>query len=108
MYVLRRVIKTQPRKAREVSGYLTKICRAYEAARGRNEAKIYIGGSGVPGTPNMVYAEWTQERLDPLISEKVPEAVRTNSAKMVPLVVENTIEFYDLATPAKLKEWGFD
>ncbi|GIS81830.1 MAG: hypothetical protein CM1200mP15_04620 [Dehalococcoidia bacterium] len=31
MYMIRRVARTQPGKAWEVAGYLTKICEAYES-----------------------------------------------------------------------------
>jgi hypothetical protein len=105
MYILRRVARTQPGKVWEVAGYLTKICRAYEA-NGRNVAQIYIGGQGLPGTPNVVYAEWTQERIETLEPSKVPEEVGKNHAKMAPLLTEYSIEFYELATGEKLQSRG--
>ena len=52
MYIIRRVAKTQPGKAWEVAGYLTKITQAYEEA-GRNAAQVYVGGQGLPGVPNV-------------------------------------------------------
>ena len=106
MYMLRRVAKCQPGKTWEVARYLTKITNAYEEA-GRNKAQIYIGGQGLPGTPNVVYAEWMQERIEPIIPEKVPAAVRENHAKMIQLLDEYTIEFYELATQEKLQSRGF-
>ncbi|KAA1277746.1 MAG: hypothetical protein EGP14_06410 [SAR202 cluster bacterium] len=62
--MIRRVARTQPGKAWEVAGYLTKICEAYES-NGRNKAQIYIGGQGLPGTPNTVIAEWIQDTIEP-------------------------------------------
>ncbi len=56
MYVVKRTVKTQPGKAWEVAGYLTKICGAYEKEQGRNEAQVYLGGQGLPGEQNVVYA----------------------------------------------------
>ena len=64
MYVIRRVARTQPGKEWVVAGLLTKICNAYEAA-GRDKAQVYMG-RGLPGDQNVVYAEWTQERIEPI------------------------------------------
>jgi hypothetical protein len=105
MYLIRRVAKTQPGKAWEVAGLLTKIVEAYEGG-GRNKAQVYIGGQGTPGAQSTVYAEWTQERIEPVVMSTVPEAVRTNNAKMQPLLTEYSIEFYELVTPEKLKARG--
>ena len=109
MYLIRRVCRTQPGKAWEVAGYLTKVCQAYEEA-GRTKAQIYVGGQGLPGTQNVVYAEWTQERIEHSIMANVPKAevVHTNNAKMQALLTEYSIEFYDVVTPEKLKARGFD
>ena len=107
MYLIRRIAKTHPGKAWEVAGYLSKITQAYEDA-GRNKATIYVVGQGLPGTPNVVYVEWTQERLDPIDVQKVPEAVFTNHDKMEPLLTEYSIEFYELVTAEKLKARGVD
>lgn len=105
MYLVRRVAKTQPGKAWEVAGYLAKICRAYEEETGRNQAQVYIGGQGLPGEGNVVYAEWTQESID--LTKKVPQAVKDNHPKMAAMLTNYSIEFYELATPEKLKSRGF-
>ena len=107
MYVIRRTVKTQPGKAWEVAGYLTKICRAYEKETGRDEAQIFIGGQGLPGEQNIVCAQWTQERIETIVPGGVPEAVRVNHGKMAALMTEYTIDFYELATPDKLEYRGF-
>ena len=106
MYVIRRTVKTQPGKAWEVAGYLSKICHAYEMEHSRNKAQVYIGGQGLPGEQNVVYAQWTQERVEPILQGGVPEAVRINHAKMVALMTEYTIDFFELATPEKLEYRG--
>lgn len=105
MYVIRRVARTKPGKAWEVAGLLTKICAAYEA-QGRNKAQIYIGGQGLPGETNIVYAEWTQERIEPIRRSNVPESVFRDNAQMQELLISFDIEFYELATPDKLQERG--
>ena len=105
MYVLRRVARTQPGKAWEVAGYLSKICEAYENT-GRNKAQIYIGGQGLPGTPNTVVAEWTQDSIEPNWPSNIPESVRSDNAKMQALLTEYPIELFELVTPEKLKQRG--
>lgn len=105
MYLIRRVAKVQPGKGWEVANYLSNICKAYQQA-GRNEARVYMQGSNMPGPEEVVYAEWTQERIEPTIVNTVPEAVRTNHTKMAPLLTQYSIEFYELVTPEKLKGRG--
>ena len=104
MYLIRRVTKTQPGKVWEVAGYLSKICKAYQEG-GRSEARLYVQGIGVPG-PAVVIAEWVQERIEPTVAERVPEAVGTNFAKMAPLITEYALEFYEMVTPEKLQSRG--
>ena len=106
MYVIRRVAKTKPGKAWEVAGYLTKICRAYEEETGRNKAVIYVGGQGLPGTPNVVYAEWIQDTIEALPFEKVPKTVLETGPKLIELLEEFPIEFYQVATPEQLQARG--
>ena len=105
MYLIRRVAKTQPGKAWEVAGLLTKICQAYEAA-GRNKAQIFIGGQGLPGEANVVYAEWTQDRIEPNRLPSVPKSVLEDNPKLQALLTSFDIEFYEIATPEKLQERG--
>ena len=103
--MVRRVARTQPGKAWEVAGLLTKICAAYEA-NGRNKAHVYIGGQGLPGTQNVVYAEWTQEAIEPNRRSNWPESIPTDNAALQALLTSYEIEFYEVATPEKLKERG--
>lgn len=104
MYLIRRIAKPQPGKAWEVAGYLTKIVEAYEGT-GRAKAQVYIGGQGLPGN-QAVYADWIQDKIETTDISTVPEAVKTNSAKMFPLVTDYVIEFYEVVTPEKLQIRG--
>ena len=106
MYLVRRIVTAHPGKVWEVAGYLSKICQAYEEGTSRNKAQIFIGGMGIPGTSNVVYAEWTQDRIEPTDYKKVPPAVGVNHSKMAPLMTDNQIEFYEVVTPEKLKMRG--
>lgn len=105
MYMIRRVAKTQPGKAWEAAGLLARICAAYEG-QGRNKANIFIGGQGLPGEANTVYAEWTQERIEPNRLPNVPKSVFEDNGKLQALLTSFDIEFYELATPEKLQERG--
>ena len=105
MYLVRRIAKTQPGKSWEVAGYLTKICNAYEE-NGRSKAQVYISGQGLPGTANVVYADWAQERIEPNVRSTVPAAVFSENAKMQPLLTEYSIEFYEVVTPEKIEDRG--
>ncbi len=105
MYLIRRIARTQPGKAWEVAGLLSKICAAYEA-NGRNKAQIFIGGQGLPGEANVVYAEWTQERIEPNRLPNVPKSVFEDNPKLQALLTSFELEFFEVATPEKLQERG--
>ena len=103
MYLLRRITKAQQGKVWDVANLMSKICAAYEE-NGRTKAQVFVS-QGLPGTPNVVYAEWTQESIEPNWPSKVPEAVRTLIAQMFPMLTEPwSIEFVELVTPQKLEE----
>ena len=111
MYLLRRTAKAQQGKVWDVANLMSKICASYEE-NGRYKAQVFVS-QGLPGTPNVVCAEWTQETIEPNWPTNIPDAVRTNNAKMQELLVTNSdgskeypIEFYEIATPDKLTERG--
>ena len=88
----------------QVAGYLAKICEAYEGG-GRSKAQIYVG-QGLPGDQNVAYAQWAQERIEPNTPSRVPKAVGGLHRKMMEMVSEYSLEFYELATPEKLQDRG--
>ena len=103
MYLLRRIAKAQQGKAWDVANLMSKVCGAYEE-NGRNKAQVYVS-AGLPGTPNTVYAEWTQETIEPFKPANTPEAVRVLNPEMFAMLTEPwVIEFYELVTSEKLKE----
>ena len=103
MYLLRRIAKAQQGMAWEVANLLSKVCGSYEE-NGRNKAQVFVS-QGLPGTPNVVYTEWTQESIEPNWPSKVPEAVRTLNAQMFPMLTEPwSIEFFEMVTPQKIEE----
>ena len=104
MYVIRRVARTQPGKAWSVASYLVKICEAYEG-KGRSKAQIFVG-QGLPGDQNVAYAQWTQERIEPNFAAGIPDPVLGLHQKMMEMVTDYAIEFYQLVTPAEIKARG--
>ena len=103
-YVIRRIAKAQPGKVWQVASLLTKICAAYEE-QGRSKAHVYVS-QGLPGTPNVAYAEWNQATIEPNWLSKVPEVVRSLNAELQAQLDSYEIEFYELVTPEKLIERG--
>ena len=106
MYLLRRTAKAQQGKVWDVANLMSKICASYEE-NGRYKAQVFVS-QGLPGTPNVVCAEWTQKAIEPNWPTRVPEAVRTLNAEMFPMLTEPwSIEFFELVTPQKLEERNF-
>ena len=103
MYLIRRTAQAQQGKVWDVASLMSKICSAYEE-NGRYKAQVFVS-QGLPGTANVVYAEWTQESIEPNWPSKVPEVVRTLNAQMFPMLTEPwSIEFFEMVTPQKLEE----
>ena len=90
----------------ESSRPIKKTCSAYEE-NGRNPATIYIQGFSTPGEEIVVYAEWDQESIEYNVRSKVPEVIMKQYGKELNnLITSNRIEFYEIATIEKLKQWG--
>ena len=66
---------------------------------------MYVS-QGLPGTPNVAYAEWTQATIEPNRPSQAPDVVRTLNAEMQPQLDSYEIEFYELVTPERLAERG--
>ena len=71
----------------------------------RHKAQVYVS-QGLPGTPNVAYAEWTQATIEPNWPSQAPEVVRTLNAEMQAQLDSYEIEFYELVTLEKLAERG--
>ncbi len=61
---------------------------------------------GLPGTPNVAYAEWTQATIEPNWPSQAPEVVRTLNAEMQAQLDSYEIEFYELVTGEASREGG--
>ena len=106
MYLISRIAKAEQGKVWDVANLMSQLCAVYEE-KGRNKAQVFVS-QGLPGTPNIVYAEWTQEAIEPNWPSKLPEAVRTLISQMFPMLTEPwSVEFYELVTQEKLKERNF-
>ena len=92
MYLVRRVCRTAPGKARDVAAVLDKICAAYEK-NGRSKATIYIGMLG--GDTDVVYCEWMQDAIKPAEAGEIPQSVYDDDAVMRPHLLSYDLEVYE-------------
>ena len=92
MYLVRRVCRVQPGKARNVAACLDKICAAYEK-NGRSKATIYIGGLG--SDPNVVYCEWIQDVIKPATADEIPASVYEDDAVMRPNLLSYDLQVFE-------------
>ena len=101
MYLIRRVIKTKPGKARQVADLLTKIGGAYVSAGQRSPIRVYTSGGTVPGPANTVYMDWITESIESPTrpGNKIPEETSKYGAELRELQEESSIEFYSLYHP---------
>ena len=92
MYLVRRVCRTSPGKARDVAAVLDKICAAYEK-NGRSKATIYMGMLG--GDTDVVYCEWMQDSIKPATADEIPASVYTDDAEMRPHLLSYDLEVFE-------------
>jgi RNase adaptor protein for sRNA GlmZ degradation len=92
MYLVRRVCRTAPGKARDVAAVLDKICAAYEK-NGRSKATIYMGMLG--GDTDVVYCEWMQDSIKPATADEIPASVYTDDAEMRPHLLSYDLEVFE-------------
>ena len=104
MYLIRRVIKTKPGKARQVADLLIKIGGAYVDAGQRSPIRVYTSGGTVPGPANTVYIDWIAEKIESPMrpGNKIPEETSKYGAELRELQEESSIEFYTLYHPTSV------
>ena len=103
MYVIKRVWKVKPRKAREAATLASRIGALYHEAGQRSEVRIYFNGTTLPGKRDRLFMEWTAATIESPYGESVvpiPEAQELG-ARLRDLTDETWIEFYELMTPDK-------
>lgn len=98
MYVLRRIYKAKAGQQRKVAELVAQASKAYEEAGQRAQTKVYISGGTVPGPANLVYLEWTSEKIESpyRAGNNVPAAASDAGAQIRELVEESSIEFYEM------------
>ena len=103
MYVVRRVYTTQPREARRVAELAAEMAKAYEEAGQRSDVRVYFNNGTVPGEKDRVYMEWVTDALkSPYRGDnEIPARAQEINAEVRKLVVDSSIEFYELFTPDK-------
>jgi len=106
VYVIKRVWKVKPRKAREAATIATRIGDLYHEAGQRSEVRVYFNGTTLPGKRDRLFMEWTAKTIDsPYGNDNVPiPEARELGARLRELTDDTWIEFYELMTPAKAVE----
>ena len=103
MYVIKRVWKVKPRKAREAATLASRIGALYHEAGQRSEVRIYFNGTTLPGKRDRLFMEWTAATIESPYGESVvtiPEAQELG-VRLREITDETWIEFYELMTPDK-------
>ncbi len=103
MYVIQRVYKIKPRAAREAASIAAKIGDLYHQAGRRSEVLVYFNGTTLPGEPDIMYMQWTDEVIQSPYGRgepSIPEATELG-ARLRELTEDSWIEFYEMLTPEK-------
>ena len=105
MYMLRRVYKAKYRQGKLVASLVRKQQDIYESA-GRSKGTVYFNAGTVPGEPDQVVLEWTQENLgSPYVSRGgIPAEALTVGATVREHIESQHIEFWELMTPEKMED----
>ena len=102
MYVIRRIYKVKPGQTKNAAELIYKIGNRYTEAGQRDQVRVYWSGYTMPGPPNTVYMEWTQEKIEsPYREGNVSPRMDNLSTQLRELVEEQSIEFYEMFTPEK-------
>ncbi len=103
MYMLRRVYKAIYREGKLVASLVRKQQDIYESA-GRSKGTVYFNAGTVPGEPDTVVLEWTQDTLgSPYVSSGgIPAEALQVGAQVREHIESQHIEFWELMTPEKM------
>ena len=106
MYLVRRTFKTKPGEARRVANLVYKLVKIYQDAGQRGEFQVAFNGGTVPGDPDVVVLEWTDDAFQSPMREGnaiPPEALEAGTAYR-PYIESTYIEFWELLSPDKLQD----
>ncbi len=105
MYMLRRVYKAKHRHGKLVASLVQKQQKIYEAS-GRSTGTVYFNAGTVPGEPDQVVLEWTQDTLEsPYMSGgSIPSEALQVGGQVREHIESQEIEFWELMTPAKMDD----
>lgn len=105
MYMLRRVYKAKYRQGKLVASLVQKQQKIYESA-GRSKGTVYFNAGTVPGEPDTVVLEWTQDNLgSPYMSGgSIPREALQVGGQVREHIESQEIEFWELMTPEKMDD----
>ena len=102
MYVIRRVYKVKPGQTKKAAELIYKIGSRFTEAGQRDQVRVYWSGYTMPGPPNTVYMEWTQEKIEsPYRAGNDMPSMGDLGTQLRDIVEEQFIEFYEMFTPEK-------
>lgn len=103
MYLVRRVYTAKPGKARKAASLIATLGDLYHEAGTRSETTVYFNSGTTPGETNQVVMQWTDEALrTPYRDGRTSvEGVAEIASELRDLLVESTIEFWELMTDEK-------
>ena len=102
MYVIRRVYKVKPGQTKKAAELIYKMGNRFTEAGQRDQVRVYWSGSTMPGPPNTVYMEWTQEKIEsPYRAGNDMPSMGDLGTQLRDIVEEQFIEFYEMFTPEK-------
>ena len=98
MYLVRRGFKVKPGTTYRAAQLIRKMAKTYESL-GRAQTRVYWSGYTVPGNPDTVYMDWTEETLQSPYGPdaKSPQDLSEIYNELNELQESSFIEFYEMA-----------
>lgn len=96
--MVRRGFKVKPGTTYRAAQLIGEMAKAYELL-GRSQTRVYWSGYTVPGNPDTVYMEWTEEVLRSPFghdAEKTSKALSAIYGQLNELQESTFIEFYEM------------
>ena len=106
MYRIRRVYRTKPGEAANVAKLVYAQAKMYRDVGHRSDFTVSYNGYTLPGEPNVVILEWTDDKImSPSRPENVipkRDEIMAAGMKYRPLLEGQHIEFYEMVEPGEM------
>ena len=97
MYLVRRGFKVKPGTTYRAAKLIGQMAKAHEEL-GRSQTRVYWSGYTVPGNPDTVYMDWTEETLRSPFGPDAnnPQDLAEIYKELKELQESSFIEFYEM------------